>query len=267
MAIIYFDQRVWIDLLKAKKGIEQYKQYLLIYKKVLETSKNKVHTYPLSICHLIETQKRKKKDSMKELFEFIFKVTKFISIRPWTSMYHLEINSAISKIIGLQTIDLRYFVFNKGLGHCFNSKEEIIDNKTKKSISKNQKEEIMKKIYQPKQMAEVLSFGHWNEQIEKTKKNDEDLRKKLEELRKKEYSHPDKNRRKDIDDVRFFTTTMQKYILEGVMNYSIKKIDPKKFVEDVFYNKKSALNFLKNIPSAYIFHIINYERNNNKSRA
>lgn len=267
MAIIYFDQRVWIDLLKSHKGIKGYEHLQDIYNIVLKSSQERNHIFPLSFYHLIETQKRKKKESMEELFEFIFTITHLNSIRPFASIYHLEVNLAISKQLGLETIDLKPFIFGWGIGHCFDSKEEILDKETGKQVSKEMREEILTKAYNPKLLAKVLSSQDFNEPIENIKLEDERLAKNLEIARIKEYSHPDKRKRKDIDDARFLTTTMQKYILEGIRSYTIRKINPKQFMDNVFSSKESALSFLQDIPSAYVFHILNYARNNNKSRS
>ena len=53
MPIIYFDQRVWIDLLKANEGIGAYSKYKDIYNQVIETSDSNKHQYPISSCTMI----------------------------------------------------------------------------------------------------------------------------------------------------------------------------------------------------------------------
>jgi len=267
MAIIYFDQWVWINLLKGHKGIKGYEDLNEIYEKVLETSNSGKHKFPLSACHIIETLKRGDDKSREELFEFMFTSSKFFSIRPHTTMNDLEIISAISKELNIPTSDLRMFVFSTGLGHCFNSKEIFKDKITGKPVSNEEREDLLKKIYQPKLMSGLFSSTHLKEHADKMKKEDEKLRIRLEKLRKSEYCSPDKRRKKDIADARFIITELKEPLVRGIINHPHRGIDTEEFISKILSSIAKFESFFKNIPCMYTFHTLNYIRNTNTSRS
>lgn len=263
MATIYMDQWVYVNLLRCYKGLSpEYPKYVDASRAVIETSRDDKHKYPFSIAHLHETMKRTKLYSRKELYKSIFEISKFNTIRPWVQVLDLEIRNAVLKLAGTKPINLNNFVFGDELGHCFGSKGEFKPNSETK-IS----EDILKKLHEayrnPELVSDALSKDKMIEFVEKLIKGDNELAEKLEILRKKDYSHPDKKMRKKISSARFFIDIIQDDFIKAVNDF---RLDFKKFTKYVFQSEEHATAFLKSIPTAYVFHVLNDARNMNFSR-
>lgn len=264
MATIYFDQRIWIDLLKAHKGIEPYKQkYGDVCRKVMIASDANNHKFPFSMWTLIETHKRTKLESRKELFQFIFRVSKFNTILPWVEILSPEIRNAILISVKKQPVNLEGVVFGEGIGHCFSSKEVLLPKEGAKPISEEKKKEIFSALRDPDRVADALSGEVLWEYIRAEDERDKEMTEKLEGLRKK-YSHPDKRKQKDIADARFLFEVIENRFIREVLN---QQLDAKEYIKQVFSSRENADNFLKQIPTAYVYHILEYARDSNKSRS
>lgn len=267
MAIIYFDQMVWINLLRCYRGKSpEYPKYKEICQKVIETSDSKKHKYILSVCHLIETQKRMNLDSRKDLFKFIFSNSKFNTIIPYTMMLDLEIRNAILLSLNKKSIDLSKTVFGEGMGHCFGKGgEPTFKFKDGRGMVPNElKKNILSKLKDPQIMAEILSKKYGSNYIKKTLDRDEKLVEKLEEVRKKEYSHPNKDIRKNMANAIFLHHIIRDKLITEIINLNVE--NKEKYVKNTFSGKENIMNFLKTIPTAYTFHILNHARLSNKSR-
>jgi hypothetical protein len=264
MAIVYMDQWVYVNLLRCQKGLyPEYSKYSKVYQKLIDSSDNGTNKFPFSIAHLHETIKRTKLSSRKELYKFIFDLSKFNTIRPWVQIIDLEIRNAILKSIGSQPVDLTNYVFGNELGHCFGSKAELSSVDPAKKVP----EEIRKKVFSVYRnsdiMSSVLCEDKMLEYVKGLIQEDIELAEKLENMRKKEYSHPDKKMRKNISDARFFIEIIQDDFVKAILDF---KLDAKKYIKNIFSSKESAIRFLKSIPTGYVFHVLNDTRNQNTSR-
>src|SRR3989304_7299797 len=98
MAIIYLDQWVYIGLLRCYNGLPpQYPKYAKICQGLIESSNDGTNKFPFSLAHWHETLNRKELVSRKELLKFMFDLSKFNSIRPWTQVVNDEVRNAIRK--------------------------------------------------------------------------------------------------------------------------------------------------------------------------
>ena len=264
MNIIYFDQWVYIRLLRAYKGKSpEYPKYAEICKGIIESSQKGINKFPFSLAHLEETIKRNNLDSRKELYKFIFDLSGFFTIRLWVQVINLEVRNAILKSLNLKPIDLSNYVFGNELGHCFGSKGRIKSNDPNKEIPEEIQNKLNSALKDSELMADLLCTDQMIDYVEQIIQRDKDLADRLEILRKNEYSHPDKNKRKDINDARFFLTVIQDEFIKALLEFNL---DYKKYINHIFSSKESAKAFLKSIPTAYTFHVLNDARNQNFSR-
>lgn len=264
MSIVYLDQWVYVRLLRTYKGLSpEYPEYAEICKGIIESAQKGINKFPFSLAHLDETIKRTKLDSRKELFKFIFDLSGFYTIRPWTQVINLEVRNAILKSLNIKQIDLSDFVFGSELGHCFGSKAELKPVKPNEEIPKEINDKIFSGYKDPEIMADVLCYDKMIDYVEQLIQQDKDLTNELEKLRKQDYSHPDKNMRRNISDARFFIEVIQDKFIKAVFEL---KLDFKKYTQHVFSSKESTLTFLRSIPTAYTFHVLNDARNMNTSR-
>jgi hypothetical protein len=260
MAIIYFDQMVWINFLKCQKGITPYStKYNKVYQKVIETSDSNKHKYPISACHLMESIKRADLTSRKDLLELIFKVSKFYSISPWTEIYPLEIINAVAKSLGEKPFDISKDVFGDWTDKCFLQKMEIVF-PGDSSVPDEVKESFRAVLKDPKAIAEALSHKSSSDNLTD---QDKKLAEKFEKIRQTEYTHKDKQMRKKIAFARFFVSELAQELAEIT---SSLPLDVEKYAKDVFSNEEKINNFVKDVPAAYVLFILNYARNTNKSR-
>lgn len=264
MSIVYFDQWVFVNLLRTYQGKSpEYLKYAEICKRIIESSHNGINKFPFSLAHLNETIKRTKLSSRKELFKFIFDLSGFYTIRPWTQVINLEIRNAILKSLNVEATDLSDYVFGNELGHCFGSKAELKSIHPNKEVHEEIKEKIFNAYMNSELMSDALCQDKMIKYIESLIQQDTELARNLEDLRKKEYSHHDKKKRMDINDVRFFLSVIQDDFIRAIMEF---KLDYKKYIEHIFSSKESANSFLRTIPTAYTFHVLNDARNLNASR-
>lgn len=256
MAIVYFDQRVWIDLLKAREGITQYSQYKDIYNKVVETADSKEHIYPISSCHVIETQKRTDYQSRYDLLRFILETSKLNSILPHSQIINLEIRNAILEsldveirntildYLNIERINLKNKVIGKGLDHCFGEAGYIF-----------------KGIHDINTLIEIFNSEGRKNVVEKTYKSEKELVQFLEDVKEKILKEPDKQQRKNLAEAYQFTR-YSKGITEELIELTVFEDD----IKHIYSNRETYRNFWKQAPSTYIFVMLNIVRNLNKSR-
>lgn len=264
MSIIYLDQWVYVNLLRTYKGLPpEYPEYAEICKGIIESSQNGINKFPFSFAHLEETLKRGKLSSRKELFKFIFDLSRFYTIRTLDSVIiELEVNNAILKSLGGKPVDLSDDVFGNELCHCFGIKSVEL-----KSVGPNKEipEEIKDKLHStckdPELMADALCT--YQIDVKQLFQRNNDFADKLEKLRKKEYSHPDKTMRKNISDGRYHIDIIRDVFIKAVLE---AKLDFEKCTRHIYSNKESTAAFLRSIPAAYTFHVLNDARNLNNSR-
>ena len=264
MSIIYLDQWVYVTFLRTYKGLSpEYPKYAEICKGIIESSQKRINKFPFSIAHLEETIKRTKLSSRKELFKFIFDLSRFCTIRTLDSgIIGLEVNNAILKSLGGKPVDLSDNVFGNELCHCFGSKVEIKSVEPNKEIPEELKDKLYSACKDPELMADALCTYQMTDVKQLFQRNN-DLADKLEGLRKKEYSHPDKTMRKNISDARFLIDFIRDDFIKVVLE---SKLDFKKCTQHIFSSKESTTAFLRSIPTAYTFHVLNDARNLNNSR-
>lgn len=265
MSIIYLDQWVYVTFLRTYKGLSpEYPKYAEICKGIIESSQKGINKFPFSIAHLEETLKRTKLSSRKELFKFIFDLSGFYTIRTLVPVIiELEVKNAILKSLGGKPVDLSDNVFGNELCHCFGSKVEIKSVEPNKEIPNEIKDKLYSTCKDPELMADALCADQMIDYVEQSFQRNNDLADKLEEARKKEYSHPDKNMRKNISDARFFIEFIRDEFIKTVLE---SNLDFEKYAQHIYSSKESATEFLRSIPTAYTFHVLNDARNLNTGR-
>jgi len=268
MSIIYLDQWVYVRLLRSHKRLSpEYEKYSTICQGIIDSSEKGVNVFPFSVAHLVETSRRAKQSSKKDLFKFIFDLSKFHTIRPWDQVINLEIRNAILKSLNCEPIDFSDYVFGNELAHCFGCKTEIAFKTSDNRIEIP--DEIMDELYSslknPELLADALCKADMKEHIRQGIQRDIDLAAKLEELRVIEYSHPDKKMRHKISTARFLMTIIGESFVKEVFNFKV--LDFEQYCKFIFSSEESADAFLKSIPTAYVFHVLNDARNQNLSRA
>jgi hypothetical protein len=266
MSIIYLDQWVYVELLRSYKGYSP--EYATTCKRLIESAQNGVNTFPFSIAHLVETSKRAKLSSRKDLMKLIFDLSKFNTIRPWPQIIDLEIRNAILKSLNCDPYNVSSYVFGKELAHCIGGKVKIVSKTSGKSITEIPSEiedGFYSALTDSDTMVNALCQDGIMEFIEQGIQEEKDLAKELEELRIEKYSHPDKKMRYKINTARFFITFIKDKFIKSVLEF--EELDPKEYIQYIFSSEESRYEFLKSIPTAYVFHILTYAQNQNSSRA
>jgi hypothetical protein len=265
MSYIYLDQWVWIELARCYHEISpSYPKYVESCTKVIESSNFDRHIFPFSMWHIIETAKRQKKESKRKLYEFIFEVSKFNTIVPMTTILELEVRNAILKTMSVNPVDLKSAVFKKGYEGCMGSEMKIVskDGSNKKPPTEVY-EKMMSAVNDPKLMSNTLSMYDYKDIFSSSVWGNEKLAEDMENLRKSEYNQKDKQKKRDFSDARFFLNVIETHLSKGLSDL---KIDIKKYFDKVINSKEKANEFIKLIPTGYVFHILNYEQNTNFSR-
>lgn len=269
MSVIYLDQWVYVRLLRSHNKLSpEYPKYAAICKGIIESSQKGVNRFPLSVAHLVETSRRIKLSSRKELFKFIFDLSKFHAIRPWDQVIDLEIRNAILKSLKCEPLDLSDYVFGNELGHCFGCKAKLVSatsGETITEIPEEAKKILHGALRDSEMLAGALCQADMENHIEQGIQQDKELADKLEELRLKEYNHPDKKMRNKISTVRFLLTVIGEKFVKAVIDFEV--LDFKEYSKYIFSSEESAYEFLTSIPTAYVFHVLNDARNLNRSRA
>jgi len=270
MSIIYLDQWIYVELLKTEKHLHsQYPRYAPIFTGLLETSRKKTNQFPFSVAHMYETMKRTELNSRRELFRLIFKLSQFCTIRPWYQVVGLEVRNAILKSLGFQPIDLSDFVFGDEFAHCFGSKAVVTSNEANKQVPQEIRDSVQSALKDPELVSDLLSRDQDLDWVGRMAAEDEDLARTIEDLRKPEYRHPDKIMRKNMNEVACITKIIEPRFTR--MFCELKSdlqldLDLEEYRHKVFSSKESAQTFLKSVPTAYVFCILNDARDRNVSR-
>lgn len=269
MAIIYLDQWVYINLLRSYKGSSpEYPKHAKICQALIESSNEGINRFPFSIAHLHEAQKRNKLSSRKELLKFMFDLSKFYSIRPWTQVINNEVRNAIRISLGLKTENLSDYVFSDDLFNIIGSKLELkvksTDPNNEDEIKENEiKEKIIRDVFKNSELiSDDFSKEKRIELVDSFIKENEELTQKLEISKKKDYYHPDKKMRKNISDEIFFNDILKAPIIKICTEF---KLDSQKYTQQILSSRESATNFFKLIPTAYVFHVLNESNNLNSN--
>lgn len=264
MNIVYLDQWVYVELLRTYKGkAPQYPKYVEICKRIIESSHDGINKFPFSLAHVIETIKRKKLSSRKELFKFIFDLSGFYTIRPWTQVINLEIRNSILKSLNAEPKDLSDIVFGNELSHCIGGKTELESKHSNKEVPTEIQEKAFDLFRDSELMSDMFCQDKPIEFFESLFPQQNELARKLEDLRKKDYFQLDKKKRMDLNDARFILEVIQDDFIRTLMEF---KLDPKIYIQNIFSSKESTMAFLRTIPTAYTFHVLNVARNQNISR-
>lgn len=255
MAIIYLDQWVYVGLLRSYKGLlPDYPRDAKICQGLIESSNDGTNKFPFSLAHLHETSKRNPLSSRKELFKFMFDLSKFYTIRPWTQVIDLEVRNAIRISLGLKTKNLLDFVFGDELVHCIGGILELESINSNKEVPDEIKEKINIDVFRNSELiSDVFSKDKNMEHVDSFIQENNELTHKLEYLRKNDYYHPDKKMRKNISDERFFIEIIKDPITKACTEF---KLDSQKYIKQILSSRESTTNFLKLIPTAYVFHVI-----------
>ncbi|MCM1987013.1 hypothetical protein [Methanococcoides seepicolus] len=258
MSIIYLDQWVYVRLLRSYKGLSpEYPKYANTCKGLIESAQNGVNIFPFSIAHIVETSKRAKLSSRKDVFKFIFDLSKFNTIRPWSQVIDLEIRNAILKSLNCDPCNLSNYVFGKEIGHCVGGKAKIVSKTSGEAITEipsEIKDVLSSALTDSDMMANALCQDYMMEQIKQGIQEEKDLAKELEELRLEKYNHPDKKMRYKISTARFFITFIKDKFIKAVLEF--EELDLKEYFQDLFSSEESRYKFLKSIPTAYVFHTL-----------
>ncbi len=240
-------------MLKSSKNVDGYSGYQDIYNKIEETSDSNKHEFPISSCHLIETEKRAKKDSRNELLKFMFKISKLNSMYSF-NVWDLEVENAILTLLGKKTYNLKKIIFGKGISHCYGleSQYPLLETDI----------ELMLVVFN-----KMCNSEDHKRFLKENLKRDIKLADSIEKHRKQIY-HPDKKVKKDIEEAEFYLESIVPKVIKVLQNLGFNNEETGSFIlENIFSSKDAAQNFLKKIPSAYVFYMMNYTRNANKSRA
>lgn len=255
MAIIYLDQWVYIELLRSYKGLpSSYPKYAKICQGLIESSNDGTNKFPFSLAHLQETLKRNKLSSRKELFKFMFDLSKFYTIRPWIQVIDSEVRNAILKSLGLKTKNLLDCVFGDELVHCIGGIIEFESIDPNKEVPDEIKEKIIIDVFRNSELiSDIFSKDKNIEHVDSFIQENNELTQRLEGLRKNGYYHPDKKMRKTISDERFFIDIIRDSIIKAATEFNL---DSQKYTQQILSSRESTTNFLKSVPTAYVFHVL-----------
>lgn len=255
MSIIYLDQWVYVELLRSYK--EDSPKYATTCKGLIKSAQNGVNIFPFSIAHLVETSRRGNLRSRKDLMKLIFDLSKFNTIRPWPQIIDLEIRNAILKSLNCNPYNLSNYVFGKELAHCIGGKVKIVSKTSGESITEipsEIKDGFYSALTDSDMMVNALCKDGRMEFIEQGNQEENDLANELEELRLGKYYHPDKKMRYKISTDRFFITFIKDKFIKAVLEF--EELDLKKYIHYIVSSKESRYQFLKSIPTAYVFHTL-----------
>jgi hypothetical protein len=251
MAIIYLDQMAWVALSKANKGIEpEYTCYKNVLKKMIETSSNSKHIYPLSYSNLIEAHKRTKLTSRQELLELMFKISKFKTITFPDSIASLEVKNAILQFIGKPVIDMQRIVIGNELGWSMGYKGVLI-RKNGGEVSQRDRDIIEQALKDPQYMARALSQDKGLKVIEKLKETESETLKNTIILRDSSpaYNNPSKIKRKCIANAQFFLNSLMGLFLQETDKLGL---DNKELSMKIFVDRKTAEQFAVTTNSLFV---------------
>lgn len=256
---VYLDQNAWIELGRTYHNrSDNHKKAL---EAIIEASNSGTAIFPLSMVHFIETSKRRNDGSRKRLVETMMEISKGFTMLPWTYIIKPEVRNAIYRLKGQPEKNLKKYVFGRGIAKMFGGKITLKGNGTLPDTIKN---DIVKRINSVKVIQDFLVDRELSQNIvDSMGCSDEGLAKRLEELRKTEYSHPDKTKRKAISKVRFIQNVVMDPLIKETMKLGMN-------IQDLFQidkiTKKNIEDLLKSMPTIYTYYILNEARNMNFSR-
>ena len=256
MVFIYLDQWVWIRLLRCRNEMQpEHPELDDALNRVMETSEKGTHIFPLSFYHWIETGKRGRVASKKELFKFMFTVSDFNTISPWVTILEHEVRNAIHRTLGTAQADLTDIVFIRGFEGVLGGKAKVVY-KNGRELEKEYQEKLDEYLTDPEKMAEFMLSVNDDRVTHETDEGFSKLAKWTEEYRSEEYGTKDKKLRRNIAYLRFFgdiiAPKLVKYLLE-------LGIDPLLFKRTHLDTSDKVIEFIKLVPTGYIVELLNYE--------
>jgi len=231
---------------------------------VISTSDSDEHIFPISLWHWIETSKRGLVDARQEMYELMFDVSKFNTISPWAQILEYEVRNAVLKTFNVEEIDLSSIVFLQGFEGITGAIASIVsDDGSDKELPKDIVEKIKKGLHNPKLMAEVIAKSSAEEPQNEAVDEFDALAERIEDTRRTYHGQKDKKFRRDVADVRFFIEIISRHLIKILEE---RNIDQKWYMENILVSKEKIIDFMKSVPTGYVFHLLNYYNNTDFSR-
>jgi len=251
--VIYLDQFAWIKLARIHFGKEKDPELVAAHAKVLQAADSGKVLFPLSIVTISETLNRKEPHSRRRLAEFLIRVSKGVTICPYTVLREIEIRNAVRKRVGIYEFPVNPVAL--GIANAFGATPEIEGN-----ITSEIKAKLRDLVISPQTLLWLLS----NQQLAgQMFPHGEGTPEKMEEIRKKDFAElPDAAFRKRVHLAR----NMVDLLSETITKYCV---DNKILIQTVIpqgSTQESLLGLFQDCKTTYVSCRLTYCRDQHKDR-
>lgn len=263
--IVYLDQNIWINLAQVYYGVKNDVDSLNLCKIILQKLESDDLIIPLSVVHLIEAHHIQNNERRDRLIEFMLKISRGNTIIPFNNnKIEAEIRQAICKRIGHPTIDLKDFIFGKGIQGIFGGRPTFEFPKSLKEGQIKQWEDLKEKWDKWLESPEALSLISKNHEIFKkiNDKENSDLIDEIEKVRSEYNKVKDKKLGYKVFLLKNFKAVLSPRITKICAEIGISE-------ESVFletWTEEDWMNFIQEIPSFYILFNLSYWSEKNLNR-
>ncbi len=255
--VTYLDQNVWINL--AQAASDENHEWRLAHDAVVSSAANGSAIFPLSQAHLVETTKRVDSGSRGRLIDFVASIWGGHAIRPWPTMLQPEARNAVRHILGESLLDLRPFVFGKGLGHLRGGAVPTLEAKTPKAqeIAAEILEQMVAATMGPESWLHMKDADHAAAMRAQMPDTDA-FAAELQDAVDKDYRHPDKEIRKRLAEGRAMTGKVLDAIVHAMFERGVQN-DPRS--NAAFSTREKIQEVRGAMPTFHTFYELNHRRN------
>jgi len=230
-------------------GLEENEQIIGTYERMISLSKANEWTFPISVVHLMETDRITDNERRKNIAKVMIKLSKGATICPYTSVINTQIRNAVLKRFGLPTIELRKKVVRQGIGNLFGSQIEIKPNSdSDRQLDEQTIRELTALANGPEMLFFALSGGpdiSSNSELQK-----DEFIQRLEEGRKKYLQSDDPGFVDRWRKGEIFVNMIVDEMAKTAIRYGLER---SKLQEEISSREKLD-QLLEDVPSAFVLH-------------
>lgn len=254
---VYLDQWAWIGLARAHYGkSEPWKPG---YDAVMSSVQDGSARFPLSLSNLAELAKRRDAGSRGRLADFMAQVWNADAIRPWPQMLDPEAKNAVRIMMDKSPIDLRTFVFGKGISHIVGGVPTVVPKRPAAApLSPSVLRRLAEYVTSPSILATIAKDSGFAKATRDASRRDEGFMANVQAAVDADAAHPDKTKRHDIAEARFMTSVVGEALGRAMMDASP---NPKAWVTALMSSREQISAIRQNMPTFHTFFVLNYARN------
>lgn len=189
--IVYLDQKDWIDLARVKNGLDTDGTRIQVLKSLEEAVARNKLLIPLSFSHFDETLRRQDKNSRVKLASLMASLSKGITMCPHKIIIDAEIRNAILVRLGKNPLDLRSWIFGKGVSHAFGSVGTLVrkEGTSGPDLPEEKHKEILDYMNSPEAIVKVMEMAVatdentklYQETVEQMEKNRREIAQRIKD--------------------------------------------------------------------------------------